>query len=70
VTGRPIIPVSTFTHWKLRLKSWDRLQIPLPFTRCDLRYGDPIWVPRDATDAELEALRIKLESSMQALTFD
>jgi hypothetical protein len=70
LTGRPIIPVSTFTHWKIRLKSWDRLQIPLPFTRCDVGYGDPIWVPRDASEADLEALRAKLEQSMHALTRD
>jgi lysophospholipid acyltransferase (LPLAT)-like uncharacterized protein len=70
VSGRPIIPFSTFTHWKIRLKSWDRLQIPLPFTRCDLSYGEPFWVPRDASDAELEALRVKLEDTMNALTRD
>jgi hypothetical protein len=70
LTGRPIIPVSNFTHWKIRLRSWDRLQIPLPFARCDLRYGDPIWVPREASEAALEELRVKLEQSMRALTRD
>ncbi len=70
LTGRAIIPFSGFTQWKIRLKSWDRLQIPLPFTRCDLRYGSPIWVPRDASDAELEELRLKLEQSMRSLTQD
>jgi lysophospholipid acyltransferase (LPLAT)-like uncharacterized protein len=70
VTGRPIIPVSTFTHWKIRLKSWDQLQVPLPFTRCDLKYGEPIWVPREASDEEFEKLRLKLEESMRALTRD
>ncbi len=56
LTGRPIVPVSTFTHWKIRLNSWDRLQIPLPFTRCDVSYGDPIWVPRDVSDSALERI--------------
>jgi hypothetical protein len=70
ITERPIIPVSTFTHWKIRLKSWDKLQIPLPFTRCDVNYGEPIWAPRDASDAELEDLRVKLEKIMTALTRD
>jgi len=70
LTGRAIIPFSSFTHWKICLKSWDRLQIPLPFARCDLRYGEPIWAPRDASDAELEGLRAKLEQSMRALTRD
>lgn len=70
LTGCAILPFSSFTHWKIRFKSWDQLQIPLPFSVCDLRYGDPIWVPRDASDADLEALRAKLEQSMHALTED
>jgi hypothetical protein len=70
LSGRPIIPVSSFTHWKIRLKSWDRLQIPLPFTRCDIIHGDPIWAPRESSDADLEELRAKLERSMHALTRD
>jgi hypothetical protein len=70
VTGRPIIPTSNFTSWKVRGGNWDRLQIPLPFARCELRYGEPIWVPREASDAELEQLRLKLEASMHAITRD
>jgi hypothetical protein len=70
LTGRPIIPVSTFTHWKIRLKSWDRLQIPLPFTRCDIRFGEPIWAARDASDAQLEEIRVKLEEIMHSITYD
>ena len=70
LSGRPIIPVSTFTHWKIRLKSWDRLQIPLPFTRCDIRFGEPIWAPRDATDAQLEEMRLKVEEIMKSITYD
>jgi hypothetical protein len=70
VTGRPIIPVSNFTRWKIRLRSWDRFQIPLPFARGQLYYGEPIWVARNATDAECEELRAKLESSMRFITRD
>lgn len=68
LTGRPIIPVSSFTRWKIRLKSWDRFQIPLPFARCELRHGQPIWVPRGASDEECEQLRLQLEQSMRAIT--
>jgi lysophospholipid acyltransferase (LPLAT)-like uncharacterized protein len=70
VSGRPIIPISNFASWKIRLKSWDRFQIPLPFARCELYNGDPIWVPREATDAERQALRMKLEEAMRAITPD
>jgi lysophospholipid acyltransferase (LPLAT)-like uncharacterized protein len=70
VTGRPIIPTSNFTRWKICLRSWDRFQIPLPFARGQCYYGEPIWVSRDATEAEREQLRAKLESSMRAITRD
>ena len=68
LTGRPIIPVVSFTPWKIRLRSWDRFQIPLPLAPCEIRYGEPLCVPREATDPELEQLRLKLEESMRALT--
>jgi lysophospholipid acyltransferase (LPLAT)-like uncharacterized protein len=70
VSGRPIVPISNFTRWKIRLPSWDRFQIPLPFARCELYDNDPIWVPRDATEADREKLRFKLEESMRAITLD
>lgn len=70
VTGRPIIPISSFTRWKICLRSWDRFQIPLPFARGECYYGEPIWVPRNATEPERETLRAQLESSMRAITRD
>jgi hypothetical protein len=70
LTGRPIIPTSNFTGWKIRLRSWDRFQIPLPFARCHSYHGEPIWVPRDATEAQREELRAKLETAMRAITTD
>jgi lysophospholipid acyltransferase (LPLAT)-like uncharacterized protein len=70
LSGRPIIPVSNYSRWKMRLPSWDRFQIPLPFARCLACYGEPIWVPREATEAECEQLRLKLETAMRAITRD
>jgi hypothetical protein len=70
LSGRPIIPVSNFTRWKIRLRSWDGFQIPLPFARCHAFHGEPIWVPRQASATEREQLRVKLEQSMRAITPD
>ena len=49
VTGLPIVPVSYHVNWKIRVNSWDRFQIPLPFSRCEMIYAKPIFVPREAT---------------------
>lgn len=70
VTGLPIVPASYHLNWKIRAKSWDRFQIPLPFARCDLIVGKPVRVPREATDAEREFLRRELETELRAITRD
>src|SRR6266404_9544263 len=63
VTGLPIIPFSYHLDWKLQVKSWDRFQIPLPFSRCELMVDKAFQVPRDASDEEREALRGQLEQT-------
>ncbi len=70
LTGLVIVPVAYRLNWKIRLKSWDRFQIPLPFARCDITTGRVMRVPREATEAEREALRQQLEAEMRAITRD
>jgi lysophospholipid acyltransferase (LPLAT)-like uncharacterized protein len=70
VTGLAIIPCSGRIYSKITIKSWDRFQIPLPFTRIDVRFGKPIIVPRDCSDEERGALRRELEERMKAMTQD
>jgi len=64
LTGMPIIPVTCNTRWKLCLKSWDSFQIPLPFSRCELILNAPIFVSREADEAEREERRRDLETSL------
>ncbi len=70
LTGRPIIPVSYRLSWKIRLKSWDRFQIPLPFSRCEVRLGKPLKIPRKLSKEQQEELRRELESRMREITND
>lgn len=70
LTGLPIVPVSYELGWKIRARSWDRFQVPLPFSRCVVTFGKLLRVPREAADAEREALRAELESRMAAITRD
>ena len=70
LTGLPIVPVSYHLNWKIRSKSWDRFQIPLPFARCEITVGQILRVPREATDAEREELRKQLEAELRAITRD
>lgn len=70
VSGLPIIPFSACISAKIRLKSWDRFQIPLPFARCDVFIGEPLLIPREASDAQRDALREELLRRMMAKTND
>jgi lysophospholipid acyltransferase (LPLAT)-like uncharacterized protein len=70
LTKMPIIPVSYKLGWKITVKSWDRFQIPLPFSRCEMIYEKPILVPRDASDSEREAFRVQLEKVLQSISKD
>lgn len=68
VTGLPIVPYSCRVRWKIQVKSWDRFQIPLPFSRCEMTFGEPIRVPRETTDAGRAQLREQLRSVLLAGT--
>ncbi len=70
VTALPVIPVSYHLTFKIRMKSWDRFQVPLPFGQCTVRFGEPITVSRSATDEEREQLRLELQKRMMDLTED
>lgn len=70
LTGLPIIPFSFYAHRKIKMKSWDGFQIPIPFSRCDLSLGRPVHIPRDATDAQREEMRKSLEETLKAISRD
>ncbi|MBI3553208.1 MAG: lysophospholipid acyltransferase family protein [Elusimicrobia bacterium] len=55
----PIIPITNALSRKIVFKrSWDQFQVPLPFGRAVLGYGEPIWV-REGDDMEEAARRVK-----------
>jgi lysophospholipid acyltransferase (LPLAT)-like uncharacterized protein len=70
ITGFPIIAVTCNMRRKICLKTWDRFQIPLPFSRCDLILNQPIFVPREADAARREELRKELEDSLNKNSLD
>ncbi|OFW06057.1 MAG: hypothetical protein A3I61_14310 [Acidobacteria bacterium RIFCSPLOWO2_02_FULL_68_18] len=66
-TGNPLLPfhLEASRHWSLR--SWDRTQIPKPFSTVALVVGEPMPVPADTSDADLERWRVELEIRLRAL---
>jgi lysophospholipid acyltransferase (LPLAT)-like uncharacterized protein len=70
LTGLPIMPTSAVIRGKICTKSWDKFQIPLPFARCKIIFGKPIFVPRDASEEDREKIRQQLEQAMMEITVD
>jgi lysophospholipid acyltransferase (LPLAT)-like uncharacterized protein len=64
-TGQPILPyhIESNSHWTLN--SWDRTQIPKPFSTVALAIGEPIKV-ESTDDATLERKRAELLVALQA----
>jgi lysophospholipid acyltransferase (LPLAT)-like uncharacterized protein len=63
-TGRPIVAIDNRIAWKIELKSWDKFQIPLPFSRCDLSTAEMIRVPENADEEELTEIARRLEEAL------
>jgi len=70
LTGLPIVPVTYHLNWKIRVKSWDRFQIPLPFAVCTVTMGQALRVPRETDAAGRERLRLQLEVDLRSVTRD
>jgi lysophospholipid acyltransferase (LPLAT)-like uncharacterized protein len=66
-TGQAILPFHIASRRYIELPSWDRLQIPLPFTRALALVGEPIYVPRDATANEVESKQSELQASLDRM---
>lgn len=57
--GMPIIPCHARFGRTIRLKTWDRFAIPLPFASLDVTMGAALRVPANADDFEDQRKRIE-----------
>ncbi|MBU4037555.1 MAG: lysophospholipid acyltransferase family protein [Proteobacteria bacterium] len=51
-------------------KAWDKTIIPYPFSRMIIKFGEPIVIPKDISEEEMEKLRIKAEKILNKITDD
>jgi len=66
-TGAPIIPGAVYANREWRARSWDRMMICKPFARVTVVYGEPFYVPRDASREQIEESRLQLEQIMREM---
>ncbi len=63
-TGAPLAMFHIAVDKAWVLNTWDRLIIPMPFSRAMMRIGKSIAVPPDATDEDLERYQAQLQESL------
>lgn len=66
LAGVPMIPFGYATRPCLRLPTWDRMMLPLPFGRGVLSAGDALHVPRRLDEAGVEAESARLAAAIDA----
>ena len=66
-SGAALVPVGVAADRTWLAPTWDRYMVPKPFARCLMLYGDPIYLPKSATDEEVEQARLQLEQAIGRL---
>jgi len=69
-TGLPIVPIAIVSSSSWEFKSWDRFQLPKPFSNSIVRFGYPVIVHRDSEDEEVEIKRKELEKGLRDLNIE
>ena len=64
-TGYPIIPIKIdYSKKKILHKSWDRFEIPLPFSECKVSFGKSYFYEEFLSDDELLNYKREISSQM------
>lgn len=68
----PVVPAIWWSPQKrfLKFKSWDEFRFPLIGTKLIMLFGEPIYVPENPTDEEIETTRKQIEDSLHNLYKD
>lgn len=69
-TGVPMVPVNLLCASAWRLKTWDRLVIPKPFSKVKVVFGPAVAVPRGLSPDEFARTLQAAEQALLAITDD
>jgi lysophospholipid acyltransferase (LPLAT)-like uncharacterized protein len=64
LTQAPIVPIAYAADRAWRLKSWDRLVVPKPFSRIKIVVGQPLYVDKKLSREAQEIARQKAEQAL------
>lgn len=66
-SGCPVLPFCISAQKKWVLNSWDRFQVPKPFTRSLVLFGPPIHVPPGGSEEEIDRAQQQIQQSLDEL---
>jgi lysophospholipid acyltransferase (LPLAT)-like uncharacterized protein len=68
ISGLPVVPLAVGASRGWRFKSWDAFLVPEPFSRIQIEYLPPRYVPRRASRSELEQMAEGIGRELNELT--
>jgi lysophospholipid acyltransferase (LPLAT)-like uncharacterized protein len=63
-SGLPVVSMGIACENGWRAPSWDKLQVPLPFTKVQIVVTAPIWSPPNASRDQMEAFSARIADEM------
>jgi len=66
-TGAPLMPCTFSVARRKQFDSWDIFVLPKPFGKGLILWGTPVSIPSWTTDEDLDAIRVSVETEMNAL---
>lgn len=67
-TGVPLILAGISVRKKKLLRSWDKFEVPLPFSSVVVKYSDPIIVAKELNNESLDNFKVIMQRKMMELT--
>jgi lysophospholipid acyltransferase (LPLAT)-like uncharacterized protein len=66
LSGNAVVPFASFVDRTWKLRTWDRFEIPKPFSQAVIVLGERISIPKKLTDAQSVELTLLVENKINA----
>jgi lysophospholipid acyltransferase (LPLAT)-like uncharacterized protein len=66
-SGNPVVPFCISADKKWVMRSWDRFEIPKPFTRAVVLIGTPIYINAGASEEEIQRAENQIQRTLDEL---
>ena len=67
LSGAPLLPCTFSVSRRKQFDSWDKFILPLPFGRGQIIWGSAVQISPDATEEDIETVRVQIEDEMNSL---